>query len=44
MPVRDVSNSFERDMVLWTAEAQVRKQIRAIRRTGKIGHAALNPG
>jgi hypothetical protein len=43
MSIRDVSNSFDRDMVLWTDEAQVRKQIRAIGKTGEIGDA-LNLG
>ena len=41
MSARDVHNSFEGGMVLQTTDAQVRKLMKEIRKTGKILDSAL---
>ncbi len=44
MSVRDVHNLFEGGIVLQTTDAQARKLMREIRKTGKIGDSALRSG
>ncbi|MFH0958241.1 MAG: hypothetical protein V1897_06010 [Pseudomonadota bacterium] len=44
MSVRDVHNLFEGGIVLQTTDAQVRKLMREIGKTGKIGDSALRSG
>jgi hypothetical protein len=44
LSVRDVHNLFEGGIVLQTTDAQVRKLMREILKTGKIGDSALRFG
>ncbi len=44
MSDRDVHNSFEGGVVLQTTDAQVRKLMKEIRKTGKIRDSALRSG